>query len=208
VLERLIDLFMIGALGIAGYCWSGARWGLVGGLALVGGVGVGFVFILALPVEKFPLPGKLKRMAAEARGVFHLWIRHPGAVAMTLAGSLLNWTLGALSVCAMISAFGLGLNWGYAFSIFPLAIMAGLLPLTMSGVGTRDTAFVYLLTHGAVAVSRATATLVGVGYTVLSYWLLSVICLPVVFWELREFFARNEAEPADAARNGACEARR
>lgn len=190
VLERLIDLFMIGSLGIVGYLVSGAKWGLLGGALLVGGVCGAFVFILLLPVERLPLPGTVRRIAAEAREVFHKWIRHPGAVARTLTGSFLNWACGALSVCAMCAAFHAGVGWGYAWSIFPLAILAGLLPLTMSGVGTRDKAFVALLM--AASVPRETATLIGVGYTVLSYWLLSLVSLPVVFWELRAYFAQRQ----------------
>lgn len=191
VLERLIDLLMIGLLGVAGYLWSGAKWGLLGGGFLILSVTGAFIVILALPVARLPLPGKVKRIATEAREVFHKWIRHPAAILKTLTGSFLNWSFGALSVCAMSTAFGTGLGWGYCYAIFPLAILAGLLPLTMSGVGTRDQAFVALLAAGHVA--PETATLIAVGYTVLSYWLLSLISLPVVYWELREYFKRSKS---------------
>ena len=191
ILERMIDFLMLGSLGIAGALFGGpeAKWGLIAGLILVGHVIVGFAFILLVPLERMPLPARLKVKIGDARTVFHHWIRHPAAVLQTLAGSLLNWSFGALSVCAMSTAFGTGLGWDTVYSIFPLAILAGLVPLTMSGVGTRDQAFVALLM--AASVSREKATLIGIGYTVFSYWLLSLISLPVVFWEVREFLSRR-----------------
>jgi glycosyltransferase 2 family protein len=50
----------------------------------------------------------------------------------------------------------------------PLAILAGLLPLTLSGIGTRDAALIVLMTPVA---TEAQSLAVGLLYTVIVYWL-------------------------------------
>ena len=78
----------------------------------------------------------------------------------------------------LVSAFGGSLAWGRVYGLFPVALLAGLVPATVSGVGTRDAAFVALL--GLEGLSIEEATFIGLGYTAFSYWLLSLISLPAV----------------------------
>jgi uncharacterized protein (TIRG00374 family) len=59
--------------------------------------------------------------------------------------SLLIWLLHLLQVMALGSALHLGLPWATALSLIPLAILAGQVPLTFAGIGTRDVAMVLLL---------------------------------------------------------------
>ncbi|HPS01044.1 MAG TPA: lysylphosphatidylglycerol synthase transmembrane domain-containing protein [Candidatus Sumerlaeota bacterium] len=182
VLERLVDLGVLGALGLVGALVSGVPWGLVTGLVLTGGVAV-VLTILGLGV--FPgkrwFPRKIVNLVDSTSEVFRKWGADPIAVAMTVGGSLLHWNLAGLTVCSLVAAFGGGVGWAHAYSIFPLALLAGLVPATMSGVGTRDMAFVQLLQS---SLPLEQATLVGLGYTLFNYWLLSLICLPIVGLEI------------------------
>lgn len=182
VLERLVDLAVLGAMGVAGWALGGAAWGLGVGLGLVTAVTGVLAALLMLPHTPLPLPERVRSKALGFSAVFVAWLRCPAAIVQTLAGSVATWGLCGLLVCALAAALRLDLAWSFAFSVYPLALLAGLVPLTISGVGTRDAAFVALLgTH----VSLEAATLVGLGYTLFAYWLLSLICLPAVYREIQ-----------------------
>ncbi len=184
ILERLVDLAVLGMLGLLGLLVNGSLWGLVAGVGLLGLVAVVFTAVLLLPLDKLPLPAKIKGTALDVRVVFKSWLAHPAAIAQTLAGSVLTWSLGGFTVFALASAVHTGLGLGFAYAIFPLAITAGLVPVTVSGIGTRDAAFVALLSS---QMSAEQATLVGIGYTFFGYWLLSLLSFPAVAYQVVAF---------------------
>ncbi|GLI33980.1 lysylphosphatidylglycerol synthase transmembrane domain-containing protein [Desulforhabdus amnigena] len=188
ILERAVDFSILGVLGILGYFISGAVWGLWTGAVLLGSMMALFGCMLFLPFHKLPLPPKVHEKLKALLGVFKSWVKKPGAVLQTVVGSLCSWSIAGFLVCCLASALNTGLSWGYAYGVFPLAILAGLVPVTLSGIGTRDSAFVLLL---ASKMPMEEATLVGLGYTLFAYWLLSLISLPVVLWEITAFF-RND----------------
>jgi len=64
-----------------------------------------------------------------------------------------------------------------AAAVFPIAIFVGLIPITLSGMGTRDSAIVFFFS-GYASVSQALA--VGILYSFFGYWLLSIIGLPLM----------------------------
>jgi glycosyltransferase 2 family protein len=182
-LERLVDLGVLGALGLAGSLAAGVAWGLASsGFLLVNVLAVFLVICLIPKKANLPLPDRLTQAARDASRVFHLWLAHRGAIAQTLLASLLHWALAGLIVCALLSAVGGGVPWPYAFGIFPMAILAGLIPTTISGYGTRDAAFVALL---SAFLPREEATLVALGYMLVSYWFLSLLGLPFAATALR-----------------------
>lgn len=189
ILERLVDLGVLGVLGLLGLVVSGARWGLLAGVGLLGLVGGVLVVILLLPFERLPLPAKIQQTALDLRTVVRAWLACPAAIAQTLTGSVATWSLGGFTVYALASAFGTGLGLGFAYAIFPLAVIAGLVPVTVSGIGTRDAAFVALL---VTQMSAEQATLVGVGYTFTGYWLLSLLSFPAVAFQVAAFLRRGQ----------------
>ncbi|MEE8141723.1 MAG: lysylphosphatidylglycerol synthase domain-containing protein, partial [Planctomycetota bacterium] len=83
------------------------------------------------------------------------------------------------------------LGWSIALCSYPLAVLAGLLPLTVSGIGTRDSAMALLFGQH---IPLEEAVLLGLGYTFFVYWMLSLICLPAVFWEVRAYLRRSQGD--------------
>jgi uncharacterized membrane protein YbhN (UPF0104 family) len=195
VLERLVDLGVLGVLGLVGALVSGVPWGLATGLVLVGGVALALT-VMGLGI--FPgrrwFPKKIVSRVDSASEVFQKWARDPVAIALTVGGSFIHWNLAGWTVCSLVAAFGGGVGWAHAYSIFPLALLAGLVPATMSGVGTRDAAFVQLLQS---SLPLEQATLVGLGYTLFNYWLLSLLCLPAVGLEIVRIWKRTDIESND-----------
>ena len=189
-IERLIDLMVLGLLGIVGFIWSGLYYGMAGGSILVCGVVVIFVLALILPTEKLPVPKKYRQIANDFISTFREWSTNFGAVSQTLAGSLGSWSLSGLTICSLGSAFCRDSEWGTMLSIFPVAILAGLIPVTISGVGTRDAVFVLLLSNHILVEE---ATLIGLGYTFLGYWFLAVLGLFLFGWKIKHLYRREES---------------
>ncbi|GLI35899.1 lysylphosphatidylglycerol synthase transmembrane domain-containing protein [Desulforhabdus amnigena] len=189
ILERSVDFMVLGILGITGYLTSGVTYGLITGLVLLGGISCIFLTVFLVPLHRLPLPAGILEKVETIPQVYKSWIKSPGAILQTVLASLCCWSMGGLIVCCLVSALNTGVTWGYVYGIFPTAILAGLVPLTVGGVGTRDSAFVFFLV-GRMPLEEA--TLVGLGYTLFAYWLLSLISLPAVFWELVSYFRRND----------------
>lgn len=204
--ERLTDFFVLGILGIIGSLRSGALWGLVAGGMMAGGVACFYAAVLTVPFARLPLPEKIKNIAASVREVFTGWIARPACVAQTALASLAHWSAAGLIVVALTRAVGgAAMPASYAFGVFPLAVLAGLVPASVSGIGVRDAAFVQLL---GVHLTLEQATLTGFGYTVFVYWMLALVSLPAVAWQVRAYLREGrEAGVKISAPNLNAEAR-
>lgn len=198
VLEKLLDLWSLVAVGALAL--SITRPALPGGdaslalalLVLWGGT-IGLLLpmlagkrvlapLLAMTQRFAKLHGKLTGLIAdwdELIGWF--WARPARALAM-LGGSLLLWGGHMVQIWLFASAIGevpLGLTMAFAV----IAILAGLLPFTFAGVGTRDAALVVLF---APWLGAGGAALLGLCAT-LRYLIPALAGLPFVsaFWQAR-----------------------
>ena len=72
-------------------------------------------------------------------------------------------------------AIGIQISLLPAFAIIPVAIFTGMIPVTLGGMGTRDTAFILLFSQFGT-----NAQLLGVGmlFSFFRYWLPAIIGLP------------------------------
>ena len=186
--ERLVDLMVLGFLGaIAQTVNHNSGWGAKGGWFLL--LFVFFlVVILLLPVGALPIPKKISSIYHDTKQLFRNWLKNPVAVIQTLAGSIITWCIGGSIVLALTRSFAADLNPSHIYAIYPTAVIAGLIPITVSGIGTRDSAFVILLSS---YLPSEEATLVGIGYTIIAYWLLSLISFPVVSREITKYLRKK-----------------
>lgn len=77
------------------------------------------------------------------------------AASSLAASSMLLWSLHLLQIQCFLHAAGVVAPWELATARVPLAIFAGLLPLTLWGVGTRDSALIWLFADVASAPAMA-----------------------------------------------------
>jgi uncharacterized protein (TIRG00374 family) len=73
----------------------------------------------------------------------HLW-RRPANLAGMAVGSVLLWGIHMVQIWLFIVALNGVVPFMTSLALTPLAILAGLLPLTIAGVGTRDVALITL----------------------------------------------------------------
>jgi uncharacterized membrane protein YbhN (UPF0104 family) len=197
VLERMVDLVILGALGLTGSLLTGVRWGAVVGGALVATVVATAIAIVAVPVHTAPLPTRVRDAARDVQTVFRRWATEPRAILLTMCGALGAWALTAAAFCLLVESLAAEVGWASTLSAYPVAILAGLVPVSLSGIGTRDAAFVVLL-RGQV--SEEAALLVGIGYTMLAYWWVALIGSPFVIRRIATYVRRTG--PEDAGQSG------
>jgi len=89
--------------------------------------------------------------------------------------TIISWLISFLQVYIFFVAVGSRPGFIEVIGYLPLSIFAGLLPITFSGIGTRDGAIVYLFSSSA---AYAQSISVGILYTISAYWLLSLLGLP------------------------------
>lgn len=195
VLEKALDLAALLFWGVLALLWVARGEALL--LLAAAGITAGLVLLMLLvsPFAIAPrmmemlgrlLPGKAGRAASGFAGEWRSvtgWFWSGGRAARTILLSLALWAAHLAQFWLFAQALGeVPFLDNMAFAT--LAILAGLLPFTMAGVGTRDAAIVIFyapwLTAGQGAVLGVLATL--------RYVLPALAGLPFVkdFWERRE----------------------
>lgn len=104
--------------------------------------------------------------------------------AFALASSLTNWLASIAELYLLFKAFGAEVGVADVMAYLPLAIFVGLLPITIAGIGTRDSAIIaFFLSKATPAQSLAAS----VGYSFIGYFLFAAVGIPFFLKEFRSF---------------------
>jgi uncharacterized membrane protein YbhN (UPF0104 family) len=118
---------------------------------------------------------KLSALAA----AFRRLLAKPSCLMKVALLSLLSFSNVVLLMVMLLRFAGVDVPFATVAALWPIAVFAGLIPLTLAGLGTRDGVFVYLLTVTAgLEVEPTQVLLATVSYTVIAVWLCAVIGLP------------------------------
>ncbi len=175
--ERIMDFV---ALCLYAFVWS-AVFGLwdkvIIAAGLLGGV-LAFFLVAASPLVQF-VPGKWRSFCEQILEASQKMCMDWRPFFWIVVVSLLNWFLSFLQTWLCYRAFGVDLSLYHIMAVMPFAIFIGLIPITLSGMGTRDTA-IYLLFRNLVdaSVTKEIHLMVGFLYSIFGYWLLSLLGLP------------------------------
>lgn len=172
--ERAIDLAVWGALSLAASIWIWQPIVMLFSAMVLGGI-LTFVCVVAPIANHLPIGPKwrdrLGLLFASTRGIG----KQPKLFAAMVALTLVN-CLATIGVTAVLYA-GVGAAVPIQVvtaSLLP-AMFAGLLPLTLAGMGTRDSALIFLFEGYATG---AQSLSVGLLYAFFFRWLLSLLGLP------------------------------
>jgi uncharacterized membrane protein YbhN (UPF0104 family) len=170
IAERVLDVLVLLALALGG-CLAFQRWTLaaVAGGGLIAGV-TGL-----LVVARAPLPAKLRTKLEGLLRSLRLVVSSPSLFASVFLFTVLNWMASVVQIVLCYRALGAEVPLVFATGGLPLAIFVGLLPLTLSGMGTRDSALIVLFASYATPEHSLGA---GILYTLFGYWIPAVIGLP------------------------------
>lgn len=170
--ERILDVLVLLALALGG-CLLFARWwfALLAGAGLAGGLAA----ILLLVRARLPLPARLAGKLEPVLAALRRLAQSPSLLLLVLFYTLLNWMASVVQTVFAYRALGVSVPLLFATGALPLAIFVGLLPLTLSGMGTRDAALIALFARFA---PEPVSLGVGLLYSLFGYWIPAVVGLP------------------------------
>ncbi|MBI1388031.1 MAG: flippase-like domain-containing protein [bacterium] len=171
--ERLIDVGVLSACACAGGFWLGRTAVAGAGAAILLAAAGGFA--LAASGWTSWLPGRLHPLADDVALAARRVYASPKALALILFITMVNWFGSYVQTWLCYRSLGAPVPLGQVCAALPIAIFAGLLPITISGMGTRDGAMI-LLFQGYAAYETNLA--VGVLYSIYGYWLLALLGIP------------------------------
>lgn len=161
VADRLIDVFTLGSLIavgglLAGQAVPGWGWRLMTLAIVLGGVvaAVAAPWLVRRPLSRWP--ARLRRPVGRSLVAWRRVVRNPGAAATAFVMSLAIQAGFVLLNAWIGSAVGINIDLAVWFLVWPLAKLAGLLPISMGGLGVRDA------TLGALMVPLGVAPALGV----------------------------------------------
>ena len=167
LLERLIDVGTLGLVALVASVWGGAS---VATPVALGAVLASLVAILMVAQGR-RLPVK-RHLATQVGRAAAALLKDPAAAAFATGTSLLCWLDNVAVIAVCLRAVGATTPLVEVARAAPIGILAGTIPVTIGGIGTRDAALVLLLSPGTARESVAAAAFL---YTAHMGWLLAGI---------------------------------
>ena len=170
--ERIIDIFSLVFVALIGLI-TAQRFYLfiftLGSLVLL--------IVLSTTIFYFSRKWKIKKFTEPLR-VTCVEIRNNIQFSfLAFLTCLLFWSINITIISTLFLSAGINLSLNQILCFWPISILIGLLPLSISGFGSRDITFISLIDIPEISESVLTATFL---YTVNLYWLLGIISAIII----------------------------
>lgn len=181
VAEKVVDLLVLCLLGGLGLALSGLWWGAgAGALVLLGALG-GLWLLVVARERLLGLPGvrRVRAKLAQMLVAVDALRTQPRIGLLVVSTAVLSWSSAGLMLYALLGMFHAGVAPLAVMAFWPAAIFAGLAPVTLAGLGTRDAAFVLLLRAASDApVAEGAVLAATLGYALFGTWSWAIVGLP------------------------------
>ena len=182
VIEKIIDICVLVVFSGVGLLTLGY---------LISGTTALVLAALAVPAlelthrvsRKLSLKNTLAEKVHDAVSVLDKVKERKAVLFLAILTSFLNWTLSVLQVYWLFRAVGAAVPLSAVYTFHPLSTFAGLIPITLAGVGTRDSALIYFFRDFA-SPEHSLAT--GILYSLQAYWLIALMGAPLLFYFFRD----------------------
>jgi len=134
---------------------------------------------------------KIKKIFKGLYSVSDLLSENKKNLILAFMSSLGNWVVSLITVYIIFKALGANPPILAIFAFMPLAILIGLIPITLAGMGTRDSVIIYFFAPYATS---AQSLGVGLIYSFSGYWLYIIIGLIFIHYLMPKteiFFKKN-----------------
>lgn len=181
VAEKAFDIQSLCILSIVGTVAYGLyRWTAVAALVLVA---EWVTLFLLIRYREIALRTRLlRKFAGKANQVLvalEALIRSPAHLVGVLVASLGAWTMSSTVVFVLLRATGAAVDFGVTLALWPIAVFAGMMPVTVAGMGTRDAVFVFAVRATSDAPVAEEAILAStLGFSLIATWLLVIVGIP------------------------------
>ena len=185
IAEKAIDLFLLLAMAALGAAVNGL-WAWAALLALVL---VAESVVLALLARRrswlasLPLIRRRPQTIEELFAAMSALVRAPGALASIATVSVVIRVLTVVVTHALLISVGANVPLLQTLTLWPAAMLAGVAPLTLGGLGTRDAAFLALLAERGTHVDPSSVLVATIGYSAVAIWSFAVIGVPFMIRE-------------------------
>jgi len=182
LLERGFDILALGLLGLtSGLIIQAPEAAIIAGIV----ASIAAIGLAVLPLaESLPVVGKKLRPIAQNIAIAY---KYKKTLLYAFLTAVFFWILVSSIMGCLLKAFDPNITFVHSFAVTPPSIFAGLVPVSLWGVGTRDGALAYFL-QGITAPEIAISA--GFLYTALVYWLLGLIGIPFLL-----SVKKNQKEP-------------
>lgn len=172
IIEKLCDLIVLSVITCIGASLANNNfWQSVG----LGSIILFISLLLSLRfVDKFPIFGSKLKVLPE------LMITAFKNQKFFLSGiflCILLWVVNLTIIFLLLMSVDAGVSLAKIISYWPASMLTGMLPITISGFGTRDAAFVYLLGESIDNTRLFAGTFL---YTVFVYWFLALLAFLIL----------------------------
>ena len=178
LLERGFDVLALGMIGLTASLVLGLR-----NASITAGV---IVLVTITGLLLLPKMGSLPIVGKKAEN-FSTIVQKTSQRKLHLLGCFCTccvcWAVNSMIMGLLIKAFDNSTSFTHAFAATPPSILAGIVPVSLWGIGTRDGALAYFL-QGITLPENALSA--GFLYTALVYWLLGLIGLPALLFARRK----------------------
>jgi uncharacterized protein (TIRG00374 family) len=185
VAEKAIDLGLLLAVAAAGAACNGL-WTWTGLITLVLLLEVVVVVVVVKRrhwLARLPLLRRRPQTVDELFEALSALGRAPARLASIATTSLVLRLFTVFITHTLLIAVGAEVPLLQTLTLWPAAMLVGVAPLTLGGMGTRDAAFLALLAERGTHVDASTVLVATVGYSVVGTWSFALIGLP---WMIRE----------------------
>jgi uncharacterized protein (TIRG00374 family) len=143
---------------------------------------LGMGLLLTLPIGVMgarltnwnPKLGKIAKLLDGWSTVLSMWKRRGGGLPAILGLSVLLWGLHVMQIYLFFPSLGKWMPLAPVLAYVPLSLLVGLLPITIGGMGTRDSALIFLFSSYADP-----SIMAGVGLLCsLRYWVDTLLGVP------------------------------
>jgi uncharacterized protein (TIRG00374 family) len=183
-MEKLLDLAALCSWMLLGATQAPSGSGAVTAAWVISlGVVGATAFLLVLPLGRWRglLEGEGRGLRARLVGILEGWdslLAHWRETPVVLIGivglSVLLWGLHLLQIYLFFPSLGQPVGLGPVLAYVPLSLLVGLLPISLAGMGTRDTALILLFSPYADG-----ATMAGIGLLcTMRYWADTLMGVP------------------------------
>jgi glycosyltransferase 2 family protein len=187
VLDRLFDVAGLAPLALLGVVVFGQEYvGGVGVVALISAAALGAVVLFAQRAAILRLVNRRIARAAAARGAADApaGASSLGARSLLLAGgwTILSFAMSTFRVWLLALAIGLALDPAQVGGMVGLTTVAALVPVSVSGVGTRDAMLVALVGRLVAPPAAASAAAIALSTLILGLNLVNALAGYAVWW--------------------------
>ena len=184
--EKAADVGLLLGLAAAG-CAAAGMWLWAAAFAGIAAAEVVVVVAIVRNRKRVAALPLLRRRAEQIDQIFEAFValrRSPAHAAGLAFTSLTIRALTCVIAYTLLLAFRADVGAFEALTRWPAALLMGLVPVTMAGMGTRDAAFVVLLGDAGVPAASQPAILAAtMGYSAIAVWSFAVVGLPFMIRE-------------------------